>query len=285
MRDGLLAESVHRVDGVERLDVFVDRKTERAQPVERLLVRPQRGTALLHAELVRKERQIARRGDARVLLAQAARRRVPGVGEQPASGFALPTVELLERRERHEDLAPHLEPRRNARPAQLPRDRSYRVDVCGHVFAGVAVTPSGAPHQSAVLVEERDREAVELRLADEAHRIGDHLLDASAPGQQLVTLERIVEREHGDHMAHGSERGRERCADLAQRRVGRSQPGVTLLELLQLANQLVELGVGDLGIVIAEVPLAVITDLRRQLDGTSRHIGRNVVVRTTGRHR
>ena len=137
--------------------------------VERLVVRRQRGTALLHAELVRVEREVARRGDARVLLPQAPGGGVARVGEEPLAGVALAPVELLERRERHEHLAPHLEPRRaSTSPCSCSRDRGDGGDVGGDVLAGLAVAARGAAHEPAVLVEQRDREPVELGLADEA---------------------------------------------------------------------------------------------------------------------
>ena len=46
-------------------------------------------------------------------------------------------------------------------------------------------------------------------------------------------------------------------------------------ERLQLADERVELGVGDLGFVVAVVPLAVVTDLRRELVGARGDVGRD----------
>ena len=84
-------------------------KPSSRQPVERLGVRAQPRPALERTGLVAEHGQVARRGDARVLLAQAARGGVAGVDEEPLPRLALAPVQLLERRERHEHLAAHLE--------------------------------------------------------------------------------------------------------------------------------------------------------------------------------
>ena len=81
--------------------------------------------------------------------------------------------------------------------------------VGGDVFTGFAVAPGRGADEAAVLVEQRDGEAVELGLADERDRIGDHPLDAGVPREQLVAVERVVEREHADDVADRCERGRD----------------------------------------------------------------------------
>ena len=108
-----------------------------------------------------------------------------------------------------------------------------------------------------------------------ADRIGDHPLDACVPRGQLVAVERVVEREHGHDVPHRRERGRRRRADLLERRVGGVELGVLVDQRLQLADERVELGVGDLGLVVAVVALAVVPDLRGELVGARRDLGRN----------
>ena len=69
----------------------------------------ERRAALDLAQLVGPERQLPAGGDAGVLLAERAGRRVAGVDERAAARLGLPPVELLERRDRHVHLAPHLD--------------------------------------------------------------------------------------------------------------------------------------------------------------------------------
>ncbi len=266
------------VDGVDRhqlLDVLVDREPEFTQPPERLVVRAQRGSTVLYPELVGVEREVARRGDARILLAQAPGRRVARVGEETFAGIALTPVELLERGQRHEHLAPHLEPRRYRATVQSRGNRRDRGDVGGHVFAGLAVAPGRGTNQAPLLVQQRHREAVELGFTDEAHRVGDHPLDAGVPGEQLGAVERVVERQHRHDVPHRREGGRRRRAHLGQRRVCGRELGVLLGQRRELAHQHVEFRVGDLGVVVAVVTLAVVPDLGGELGCTGGEIGRS----------
>ncbi len=164
--------------------------------------------------------------------------------------------------------------------------RSAPRSVCGTtpIVATLGVTSSptcpsprvAARDEPAALVEQGDRKAVELRLAHERDRARHESLETGVPRGEVLTTEGVVEREHGDDVGHRGKGRRRRRADFGERRSGpqRREP---LLELLALADQLVELGVGDLGIVVAVVALAVIPDQARELLGASRDIGRYVV--------
>ena len=94
---------------------------------------------------------------------------------------------------------------------------------------------------------------------------------------QLVAIEHVVEREHAHDVTHRRERGRHRGADLGERRVAGVERRVLLDQRVQLTDELVELAVGDLGVVVVEVALAVVPDLRRELVGAGRggrrHVG------------
>ena len=62
---------------------------------------------------------------------------------------------------------------------------------------------------------------------------------------------------------------------LGERRIGRGELGVLLGQRRELAHQRVELGVGDLRIVVAVVALAVVPDLQSELSRPRREIGRS----------
>ena len=129
------------------------------------------GPALDLAELVRPQGQLAVGGDAGILLAQGAGRRVAGVDERAQLGRDLALVERPEGGQRHVDLAPHLEHRGGAL-AQALGDLGDRADVLGDVLARAAVAPGGGPHVAAALVADRDGEAVDLELAHVADLVG-----------------------------------------------------------------------------------------------------------------
>ena len=144
----------------------------------------------------------------------------------------------------------------------------------GDVLADEPVAARRRPHVATVLVQQRDREPVHLGLAHERDRVGDLALDPLAPRLQVVERERVVERLHRLEVRDLAERRRRRRAHLPGGRVGRRELGELPLEPLELAVQLVELGVGDLGLVELEVALAVVAHEPAQLVDAGFDLGR-----------
>ena len=245
-----------------------------------------RGPPVDRADLVAEQRQIARRGDAGVLLAQAPGRRVARVREEPVAGRALPAVELIERGERHEHLAAHLELGGNALALQPGGRRGDRPEVLRHVFAGPPVAARGAHRKATVAVLQRDRETVELRLGDETDRPRHQPLQPPAPGHELLARERVVERQHRHAMLDRRERRHRPATRTLRRRVGRDELRVLRFDLPQLPHERVELRVGNFGRVEHEVLLVVVIDqlpklLRAQLRDALRLVaGRGLLLRT-----
>ena len=163
--------------------------------------------------------------------------------------------------------------------AGTPADRAH---VGGHVLADLPVAARRAADELPVLVHDRDRDAVDLRLAHVARLAAQPLDDAVAPGGQLLVVEGVVERQQRRGVAHRREqRGDRDAAHALGRRIGRQQLGVPLLERVELAHQLVEVGVGDLGRVEHVVAVGVVIDLRAQLVDAAfrlRQLGLRVVV-------
>ena len=97
----LLPVATERVDAVEvvdHADLGVHREPEGGEELERLVVGLERRAAHDLAELVAPEAQLARRGDRRILLAEAAGRGVARVREARLAGLRGPLVERLEAR-------------------------------------------------------------------------------------------------------------------------------------------------------------------------------------------
>jgi hypothetical protein len=63
-------------------------------------------------------------------------------------------------------------------------------------------------------------------------------------------------------------------ADTLGRRVGRNQVGVLRFDRNQLGDERIEIGVGDLRLVVDEVPLCVVVDQTAKLDGAN--LGRRI---------
>jgi hypothetical protein len=76
-------------------------------------------------------------------------------------------------------------------------------------------------------------------------------------------------------VAHRREGGRRRRPDLGERGIAAFQFRVLVSQRRELADELVELGVGDLGLVVAVVALAVVPDLVGKLAGARGDGGRD----------
>ena len=173
--------------------------------------------------------------------AQRSGRRVARVHERLLAGGGLLGVDLLEAGQRQVDLAAHLD---LAGLGDAQRDRTDRPQVGRHVLAGGAVAPGGAAHEHAVAVEQRDRQPVDLRLGDQLERlVADPPLHTFRPLPELLLVAGVGQREHGLQVLHRREPARGRGAHAVGGRVRRDQRRIVSLELLQLAHQLVVLGI------------------------------------------
>ena len=158
---------------------------------------------------------------------------------------------------------------RNALALELLRDLLDRAQVLGDVLAGDTVATRRADDEATVLVLQRDGETVELGFGDEADRTGNEPLDARSPREQLLVRERVVERQHRHPVLDGREGRRGRPPGRCVGESGVISAGCFALELAELADQRVELGVGDLRLVEHEVVLVVGVDLLAQLPHSS----------------
>ena len=186
----------------------------------------------------------------------------------PASVMRL--VEPLERRGREEHLAAHLEQRGHRATPRLAVSRCGhgvdRLDVGGDVLARAPVAPGQRPHQPAVLVEQVDRQPVDLQLAQQRRRpCTPSRSMPGVPGRHLLVGEGVVEALHPPQVVDRGEVGRHRAADLLGRRVGRAQLGPLLLERLQPPQPDVVVGVGQRRVVEHEVAPAGVLDLLAEL--------------------
>ena len=128
-----------------------------------------------------------------------------------------------------------------------------RAQVLGHVLADPAVAAGRAADQDAVLIGERDRQAIDLRLGRVAELRGGDVEplqvvgQAGLPGAQLLLVAGIAEREHLLGMLDLLEAVQRRRPDPLRWRVRRVQLGVLGLDRAQLIEQRVVFVVVDLG--------------------------------------
>src|SRR6188508_73249 len=156
-------------------------------------------------ELVGPDAEPPAGGDLRILLAHRPGSGVPRVRVQGLPLLLEPLVEVGEGAARHEDLAAYLEPIARWDLVQAQGDGAHRPQVGGHVFARRAIAARRPAEEAAPFVEEADRQAVDLQLAD----IGDGRIVRAASQAatharveltQVVGAEGVAEAEHGDVM-------------------------------------------------------------------------------------
>ena len=202
---------------------------------------------------------------ARVELAQRAGGGVAGVGVRWEALLSPLFIEALEGRLREQHFAADLEPGRRA-AANAQRHASDCAQVQRDVLAGGAVAARRAAHQDAVLVGERDGEAVVLELAHEFEVAAlQRVCGAAVPCHELVLVEGVAEAEQRHRVAHLLEAARGFGADALRGRVGRDEVRVLCFQSEQLVQQCVELGVADLRLVLHVVQVVVPVDLAPEI--------------------
>ena len=138
----------------------------------------------------------------------------------------------------------------------------------GHLFAARAVAARGAAHEAAVLVGQRDAQAVDLHLGDVRDRgvaRARALAHALVERPQLLVVVGVVEAEHRREVLDGLEALDRTAGHALRRRIGGDEIGMLGLEPLELVQQPIELLVGDLRVVVDVVALFVMPDRVTQL--------------------
>ena len=143
-----------------------------------------------------------------------------------------------------------------------------RPQVGGDVLADRPVAPGGALDEATLLVAQRGRQAVDLRLGDDRHRlVGRQLEEAADAAEELAHLvlgKGIVERQHRPRMGDLGESRRRGTADLEARAVGAAQRREPRLDGEVAQHQRVELGIGDARRRLLVIEAVVLGDLARQ---------------------
>ncbi len=237
--------------------------------------------------------QRPRRRDARVLLPQRSGGRVARIGENLLARFRLPLVEREEVLLGHVDFAAQLADRRNFPALELVRDLLHRPDIGGDVLALEAVAAGGGFDQLPVLVAQRHREPVDLRLGGERDRLVlleiEEAADARDEIGDLLGVERVLQRQHRHRVAHLGEAARRRGADLARQALQRAQVRERFLDRLVAAAQRVVFRVRHRRRVLLVVGCVVLRDfgLKARVLGLGLLLGQFVdgdLAEIAGRH-
>ena len=186
-----------------------------------------------------------------------------GVARVAERAFAAGLFALLQRREPtlgHDDLAADLDARGEGAVArQLGRKVADGAQVASQVLAGLPVPARQPAHQHAVLVEQVGADAVELGFTAPGQLgVVRELQELAGTGDERVDvfgLHQRLEAAHLDQVRLRLERAAalQRRSDALGRGVLGHQRRMGLLELAQLDEQLVVLGVGEVTLAVVVV--------------------------------
>ena len=223
---------------------------------------------------VAEEGQGAFGGHRRVQLPQATGGGIARVGEGLLPVAALALVERPEAREGHEDLSAHLQQPWKVTAAQAQRHGAERAHIGGDVLPPGAVPPRGRAHEPPLLVAKAHGESVDLRLRrvfDPFHT--QTLAHTPVEVPHLLLAEGVGEGEHG-HLVHDLRKGFQGGGPHPLgRRVGDDEVGKARLQVLELAQEPVVLGVRNLRRIEDVVEVVVVLDEPAQLGGAQAYGG------------
>src|SRR5690606_24257755 len=126
-------------------------------------------------------------------------------------------------------------------PAVEPQPERHRGDrprVRRHVLAARAIAARDRAGEYAVLVDQLERGAIELRLEDEPGRAGIAAY-AGDEARDVVPLPRRVQADHRRQVLDGPEPGRRLSGHALRGRVRRDEVGEALLDALQRIEEAV----------------------------------------------
>ena len=154
--------------------------------------------------------QRAARRDARILLPQRSCRGIARIGVGRLARLDLCSVEVGKGLDREEDLAPDLDQVRHLVTGEPGRDTRDGARVEGDVLSRATVSTGEGTGESSLLVEQVDREAIDLEFTQVvAFGAAGLTLDAPGPRPHVVGIEGVVEAEHPLAVVDGRELGRE----------------------------------------------------------------------------
>ena len=204
------------------------------------------------------------RGDGGVQLPERAGRGIAGIGKGRLSPAFPLDIELLELGQFDVDFPPDLEKggSRHDLSPQRQGNGPHSLEVLGNVLPPAAVPPGGPQGELAILIDQVHGHTVHLGLQD----ILEPLFPAKKPLQPGLKLpglplaEGVFQRQHGLAVGHRLKPVRGPAPHPLGGRIRRDQFGVLLLQLLQLPEEPVIFGIGNLRIVQNIVTVVVIME-------------------------
>ena len=243
----------------------IDREAVVAQELEELLVGLD-ANAVDGAGAVGEETKPALGGLFRIEQLERAGGEVARIGIRLQAELAAGFVGTHQILAGHVDLAAHLKERRRPVGLQAQGQAADGAEVVCDVVAALAVAARGAELERALLVSERNGDAVDLQLDDVTRfLIAEQAVDAAIELAQIRGAIGVVDGQHWRAVLDRLEAKDRLAAHALRRAVGRNVFGVLGFDLLQLFKQAVELAVGDFGLRLDVVKVVVVNEEAAQL--------------------
>jgi hypothetical protein len=168
----------------------------------------------------------------------------------------------------HVDFAAHLAHLRHLAALQFLRHVLERADIGGDVLALGAVAAGGGGDELALLIAQRHRQPVDLRLSAEVDAVVVAELEKTADTadeiEYVVFGKGVVERQHRHRMPDFSEAARRRRANFLRRRIAGDELRKSGFDRAEALAQRVIFGVRNLRRVILIVSLVMALEFERQ---------------------
>ena len=164
----------------------------------------------------------------------------------------------------HVDFAAHLDDFRDFVSGQHGGNIGNRPRILGNILTHGAITPRCSGHQPAAFVAQGKRQSVDLRLRRQ-FRAGFKLEkpdDAVPEITHIFVAERVVERQHGNRVAHLLELVERHVAHPLRRRILANEVRKSLLDGEVSAAQCIVFGIGNFRSIAAVIKLVVMQDSR-----------------------
>ena len=163
------------VDRTEQADVRVDREPQRANQLQRLVMRTKSRPTDDLTNLIRPKRQTPTSRCSRIFLPKTAGGSIARIHERPRSRSQILVVELLEHSVRHVHLTANLQHIR-CRTREYVGNIGNRAHIASDVLTDFAVPTSRRLNETAMFVPQTHRQAVELQLGDKP---GHHAIETT----------------------------------------------------------------------------------------------------------
>ena len=276
-RVGALMKGQHLVDGPATLSMFRDGQAPGREGVQFVPMGRRSLTRERH-DVVAGQRQRAGGSDPAVQLTQGTGCGVARIGEGLLPPLGHPAIERLKLIQAHVHFTTHDQVGGHGRArSELEGQGANRPKIDGDIFTDCAVSARCAAHKSSLIVDQFDRQPVELRLGGVDDLFGFQLaFHAGVERTHILLIGHGVETQHRLLVRDLCEFRQRRCPDPLGGGVAGDQVRMGGFQIDQFAKESVVFRVGNLRPILRVIEMVVASDFSTEgcdafFDGTWGH--------------